>query len=112
MQTLIDETGNDLGKPLLCFSCHKMITGEGESIDVEGTHFHTCMNPANIVFNIRCFRNAPGCSSIGTATTEHTWFSGYRWQIALCKECGEHLGWLFRDGDSFYGLIANRLITK
>lgn len=109
VETLVKKTDGLSGRPLLCAFCRCVITSEGETINVSGNHFHTCTNPANIVFNIRCFSQAPGCSPVGNATAEHTWFSGYRWQIALCKDCGEHLGWLFRDGDSFYGLIADRL---
>jgi len=112
LQTVAQKTDGTLGKPLLCAFCYCMITSEGESIDVQGNHFHTCTNPADIIFNIRCFNNAPGCSPIGAASAEHTWFSGYRWQIALCKDCGEHLGWLFKGGDSFYGLIADRLTCE
>ena len=112
IDTLLNKTDELSGRPLLCAICNYVITSEGETIEISGNHFHTCTNPANIVFNIRCFSQAPGCSPVGIATAEHTWFSGYRWQIALCKECGVHLGWLFRDGDSFYGLIADRLSSK
>lgn len=108
----VKKTDDLSGRHLICVFCHCVITSEGETTEVCGNHFHTCTNPANIVFNIRCFSHAPGCSPVGIATAEHTWFSGYRWQIALCKDCGEHLGWLFRDGDSFYGLIANRLLSE
>ena len=26
-------------------------------------------------------------------STEHSWFPGYAWTIALCTRCGAHLGW-------------------
>jgi len=31
----------------------------------------------------------------GRPTTEFSWFEGYSWQVAVCSECGEHLGWRF-----------------
>ncbi len=106
------ETDSMAGEPLLCGVCRHIITTDVERISVQSSHSHTCTNPGGIVFDIACFRHAPGCSSIGAATAEHTWFSGYQWQIAVCGSCGEHLGWLFRDGDSFYGLIIARLTSN
>ncbi|XP_032240211.1 uncharacterized protein LOC5514702 [Nematostella vectensis] len=33
----------------------------------------------------------------GGAFTEHSWFPGYAWRIAVCPRCGAHLGWSFED---------------
>jgi len=63
-----------------------------------------------IKFNFGCFQKAPGCSALGIATDEYTWFSGYKWQLAVCAGCGEHLGWLFRGESGFYGLITALLV--
>lgn len=97
--------------PLLCAACGHRVTYESERIPVAGSHYHTHTNPAGIVYHIGCFRYAPGCSMLGRATQEHTWFSGYRWQIAVCANCGEHLGWLFQNGSEFHGLITARLAS-
>ncbi len=96
---------------LYCVACKHPITSNGERIEVQGAHEHTCTNPHDITFHIGCFRQAPGCVSVGAATHEHTWFAGYAWQLALCNGCGNHLGWLFqRQGASgFYGLIIAQL---
>ena len=40
---------------------------------------------------------------------EHTWFAGFRWQVALCDGCGGHVGWWYLGDSSFVGLIATRL---
>ena len=112
VHAVIDDIEKIQGNPLLCIICHKLITSEAETVEISGQHFHTCTNPANIVFNIRCFTLAPGCTPVGMATFEHTWFNGYCWQIVLCKDCGEHLGWYFKNSGSFYGLIADRLISE
>jgi len=111
-EAVVKKTQTINEKSLLCRACGHIISGEGERIVVNNSHFHTCINPNDIVFDIGCFRHAPGCSQVGPAIAEHTWFAGYRWQIAVCSNCGEHLGWLFHDGDEFYGLITNRLINS
>ncbi len=97
---------------LCCARCSKPITREDQRIAVQDRHEHVFLNPTGLIFRIGCFATAPGCVSIGPATLEHTWFPGYRWQIALCAGCGEHLGWRYRgDADSFYGLILKRLAS-
>ena len=73
------------------------------------SHFRT--NPAGLSYGFDCFQAAPGCTVIGTPSTEHTWFDGYRWQISVCKQCGEHLGWRFKGESQFFGLIHGRIIS-
>jgi hypothetical protein len=70
------------------------------------------MNPHELMFHIGCFAAAPGCAQVDIATAEWTWFSGYRWQVALCRHCGIHLGWRYRGAgsDAFFGLILDRLV--
>ncbi|XP_020619379.1 protein cereblon-like isoform X3 [Orbicella faveolata] len=33
----------------------------------------------------------------GEAFEEHSWFPGYAWRIAVCPQCGAHMGWSFED---------------
>lgn len=96
-------------KSLRCKACGHIITSHDEKISVNDSHQHTCRNPAGYVFTFGCFRDAPGCRVIGPASSEHTWFPGYRWQLAVCASCSEHLGWLFSNHDRFYALIAGKL---
>jgi hypothetical protein len=70
---------------------------------------HTFFNPAGIVYEIGCFRNAPGCMTYGPPSLEFAWFSGYSWQVVCCRSCQEHLGWIFYADDEFFGLIINKL---
>ncbi len=99
------------GRRLCCAGCGATVTHEGERIVMGGAHEHSFRNPAGLAFDIGCFARAPGCVGSGPSTSEHTWFPGYRWQVALCAACRAHLGWHFRsaDGAPFHGLISARL---
>ena len=99
---------------LLCTQCHQIITRPADRIEVTGSHRHTFANPHGIVYEIGCFRSAIGCGYTGPTTDEFTWFKGFNWRIAICSRCLSHLGWLFvsGSGDSFHGLILDRLIES
>jgi hypothetical protein len=98
---------------LCCVHCGKPITHEDQRIAISSSHRHRFINPHGLVFQIGCFASAPGCAQVGAATEEWTWFSGYAWQVALCRSCGIHLGWRYRNssGNGFYGLILDRLVS-
>ena len=97
-------------KKILCSQCQHLITADFERIAVaENTH-HIVSNSHGYLFHITCYREALGCSVSGTATLEHTWFSGYSWHYASCGSCCTHLGWYYQASDSgFFGLITTRL---
>jgi len=95
---------------ILCRICGYQITTREKKRAVNGQHQHILNNPAGIFYEIGCFSAANGCVNHGTATFEHTWFTGFAWRYALCTNCLTHLGWLFQSGDdSFYGLILKNL---
>ena len=95
---------------LLCRQCDTQITKDNFRISRNEKHLHTFFNPAGIVYEIACFRDAPGCLVRGVSSDEFSWFAGYSWQISVCISCLAHLGWHFSGGDdAFFGLIANRL---
>ena len=96
---------------LRCISCHAVITTPQDAIEIAGQHRHTCTNPHGFTFTIGCFAQASGILADPTSSTEHSWFPGYAWQIALCSNCTLHLGWRFSGESSFYGLVLNRLLT-
>lgn len=99
-------------KRLFCAACRHPVTHQDERISVQGGHEHTFTNPHGVVYRIGCFREAAGCTAIGAATTEDTWFKGYAWSVAVCAHCRAHLGWCFQtEGEYFHGLIANRLTS-
>lgn len=97
-------------KALICKVCQLPITSSNESLEKGGKHLHTFFNPAGIVYEIGCFRRAPGCQVYGESSGEFAWFKGYSWQVAYCRSCQQHLGWMFSGDDAFFGLIANKLI--
>jgi len=98
---------------LRCASCGHAITSKSAAFEVDGAHEHVRSNPAGFTFRIGCFREAPGCAGEGVPSEDWSWFPGYAWQIALCRRCGSHLGWVFRlDPASFYGLIKGRLVES
>jgi hypothetical protein len=91
--------------------CRQSITSRAAGIAVCGGHQHTCVNPHGIRFSIGCFARARGLVPFGEQSTYWSWFAGHSWQIELCSECGEHLGWIFRTtGSHFHGLILDRLV--
>ncbi|MCX8043959.1 MAG: cereblon family protein [Desulfobacterota bacterium] len=108
-ETRQEDTWGD--ERLLCRACGQTITSPRERIDIAGAHRHTFVNPAGIVYEIGCFRNAVGCAFVGPATREWSWFAGYSWKIVVCGACLTHLGWLYlgEGGGSFYGFILSRL---
>jgi len=99
-------------RPLCCVHCRHPITRSIFKISVQGAFEHTFLNPAGQVFRLGCFQSADGCLVIGEPTLEWTWFQGFQWQVALCGQCLNHLGWFYRSGDGpgFFGLIAEALI--
>ena len=99
------------GKHLYCAHCRLAITRQDARIGVSGQHAHRFTNPHGFTFEIECFGSAPGCTGVGAATSDYTWFAGYAWRVALCARCKSHLGWIYSAAaDRFYGLIRARLV--
>lgn len=113
-----DETGDALKQAeerILCKRCRHFVTEGHRRIEMGGDFEHVFFNPAGVVFRIGCFREAVGCEAVGRPSGEFTWFKGYKWRLALCKGCGEHLGWLYTGGlpfAAFFGLILDKLVRE
>ena len=105
-----DRTEEETEKYFICAFCAHIITSPDDAIAVDGSVAHTFTNPAGVTFDIGCFREAPGCSTVGEPTGEFTWFPGFMWSYAVCSRCRAHMGWFYRSGaSSFYGLILDNL---
>ena len=103
----------DPGEILNCARCGNRVTARGFETSVNGSHVHSCINPAEITYRIGCFSGAWGCKLLGQDSIEYTWFRGYTWRIGNCSACSEHLGWAFSAAtDRFYGLILEKLIPQ
>jgi hypothetical protein len=112
----IDNSFKDEEQPagerrILCALCGHGITSPDARIAVDGSHSHTFVNPAGVVFRIGCFSAAGGCLVAGEPTMEFTWFRGHSWRFAVCGNCHKHLGWHFRTGDggAFFGLMLDSI---
>jgi len=110
---VVDDQAEDEEKAeriLLCKQCDAGIARDKDRLSRDGKHLHTFFNPAGIVYEIGCFRQAPGCAVDDLRSNEFSWFADYSWQISFCGACSKHLGWFFSSADdSFFGLIINRL---
>ncbi len=114
-----DETPTDTEEKtddaLYCARCGHLVTRTRWKIYMGGSE-RVFTNPAGFTFRVVCFSDAPGASAEGEPTAEHTWFAGYQWNFALCRGCGGHLGWHFRQetggADQFFGLVKDRLSSN
>ncbi len=98
---------------IYCARCGHLVTRGRWKISMGGTE-RVFTNPVGISFTIVCFSESPGVTAEGDPTDEHTWFPGYLWNFALCRGCGGHLGWQFRQeagADAFFGLIKDQLTS-
>jgi len=109
----VNEPDCKVGKAILCRSCRAVVTGLNQEVSIDGKHAHTFFNPAGIVYEIRCFSQAPGCMNHGPPTAEFTWFAGYSWEYTVCSTCRDHLGWFYSSSSGFFfGLINSKLIVE
>lgn len=100
---------------IFCAKCGHRVTRTRFRLQMNGQFEHVFFNPAGVMFEIQCFKEAPGAPDVGTPTTDHTWFPGYGWNFAICGNCTDNLGWCFKgDGDPqvFFGLIKQKLTSK
>ncbi|MEE4361798.1 MAG: cereblon family protein [Pseudomonadales bacterium] len=100
----------DRAAPVRCRACGTTVTRADAACAQRGSHAHRFVNPAGITFDLRCYRDAPGCIPSGEPDAAHSWFPPARWTLAHCAGCGVHLGWFFDGaGTPFVGLIADRI---
>lgn len=108
-----DSVRESLRDPVyLCAECRAEITRPQWAIAVDGEHERAFFNPSGRVFRVLCFGAAPGVMDATSPSEDFTWFPGYAWSIALCRNCGVHLGWRYQgasDPRIFFGLIKPML---
>ena len=99
-------TRADEEDPIRCRRCGAALAPRCARIDLSPDIF---VSPDGAVFALVGVRVAPGCTAIGTPTTYWTWFPGCAWQAALCRGCGEQVGWAYTGASTFAGLIKDRV---
>lgn len=110
LKSLLEESADDTRGYVYCAACAHVVARGGDRIEVNGGHAHHFTNPVGIRFHVGCFAEALGCAISGAREAADTWFPGFRWRLATCEACGQHLGWYFDRQDSyFYGLILDNL---
>lgn len=109
-----DIPADEQDKNIYCALCSNIITTVNDRTNIDGKHEHIFSNPHGYVYQIGCFKRAKGCYKIGTPTNQFTWFPGYSWCYAACKNCNIHMGWYYTidGGSGFWGLIMDRLTQK
>lgn len=107
-----EDSGADR-RVLLCRTCGQPVTRARDRISINGQHQHALFNPMGILFEVGCFAMAPGCRFERPFTQTFTWFPGYAWRFAMCRQCTVHLGWEYRgEADGFVGLILTELVES
>jgi hypothetical protein len=91
----LDGIGGNGAKAYQCVACDSLITHSDQLIPISGMIRHLFVNPAGTECDIHTFQSCPGAIALGEATEVHTWFSGYRWRMAFCRQCGQQLGWYY-----------------
>lgn len=102
----------DSAAAVRCGYCRTVITESDSAMEMAGAHQHVLTNPAGVSFTVLIYRHAR-CDAAGLPSPEFSWFNGYAWQLALCTQCGSHLGWCYSQVQfpDFYGLIDSQLIV-
>jgi cereblon len=101
-----------------CSFCASVVTYSDRLVAIAQSKTHSFTNPAGVRCEFYTFASCPGAIPIGNPTQEHTWFPGYQWSLALCRNCGNHLGWLYesvsrtRKPGGFWGILRYHILTE
>lgn len=115
--TLDGISGNG-AKAYQCVSCGGLITHSDQLTSIGGSNRHLFINPTGMECDFHTFQSCPGAIAVGEATEIHTWFSGYTWQMAFCRRCGQHLGWYYRaivkskKPGQFWGILVSHVMSQ
>lgn len=103
---------------LRCKECTELIAERKDifSMSLEGPQ-GMYVNPSGYVHETITVYRSTGLSLIGRPLTEHSWFPGYAWIIAQCRQCSSHMGWKFVATDKnlkpekFWGLCRSSVLS-
>ncbi|HBD08953.1 MAG TPA: hypothetical protein DCZ69_11895 [Syntrophobacteraceae bacterium] len=101
-----------------CFFCGLAITSSDRFTTISHSNIHCFTNPSGLRCEIYTFSSCPGAIPYGQPTDEHSWFPEFRWSLALCRQCKNHLGWHYTSISKlskprgFWGLLSYHLRTR
>ena len=101
-----------------CIGCGSLVTHSDRLVRIGTSDRHLFVNPAGVECDFHTFTDCPGAIVHGGATEVHTWFPGYHWSMAFCRQCGLHLGWHyeastpFESLKEFWGILITHVTTK
>ncbi len=110
--------GGNGAKVYQCISCGGLITYSDRLLRIGASSRHLFVNPAGVQCDFHTFTDCPGALAHGVATEAHTWFPGYRWRMAFCRLCGQHLGWhyeavsVFHRPNEFWGILVTHTVSR
>ncbi|XP_057312965.1 protein cereblon-like [Hydractinia symbiolongicarpus] len=90
------EIMNKCATTLACDECGSIIADKNDlfSLSRKGP-MAAYVNPGGHVHETVTFYKARNLSLSGRSSTEYSWFPGYAWTIASCRNCHSHMGWKF-----------------
>ena len=105
-------------KTYQCAGCRGLITHSDRLLRIHASDRHFFLNPAGAECDFYTFSDCPGAVVHRAATEVHTWFPGYRWRMAFCRHCGQHLGLhyeavsTFERPREFWGILVSHLVAR
>ena len=108
--------GGNGSKAYRCSACNSVITSSDRLVPVSGMNRHNFTNPAGVFCDFFTFSSCPGALAFGDPIVEHSWFPGYGWSVALCENCGNHLGWHYKavstlqELPEFWGILVDQVL--
>ena len=110
--------GGNGAKVYKCFGCGGLVTYSDRLLRIGTSDRHLFVNPAGVECDFFSFADCPGAMAHGGSTEAHTWFPGYRWRMAFCRHCAQHLGWHYeamsisQRPKEFWGILVNHLVWR
>ena len=110
-------SGGNGAKVYQCMTCGGLITHSDQLLTIRGSNRHLFVNPAGMECDFHTFSYCPGAIAIGEDTEAHTWFPGFSWRFALCRQCGQHIGWYYEAVTKshrplgFWGILLSHTIS-
>ncbi|XP_078052933.1 E3 ubiquitin ligase component cereblon isoform X2 [Augochlora pura] len=95
LQMEIKHLVND--KIFVCNHCEAKLAKRSHmlTMSIEGPFGIYC-NSSGIIHDIVTLHHAQGLVlNRSSFSTEYSWFPGYGWTIAMCRNCKSHIGWRF-----------------